>query len=234
MRVGGFSAIADAAGQYARRVPAEASVIEVEAAGYEPLRVEGVSLQPAALNTRDLQLYAYCPLLSTDAEQGAQGWTATRPSGGTPLWSIVESSPAGGSRAWHDSATGVYANSLDTQLVSPGVNLQGYTGLRLRLRSFCDTESGYDFGTIQVRPSAAAEWTTVYSCSGDPAWRTLDIPLPQLEGAAQAQIRFRLTSDNSVQDDGWYVDDLVLEGGGPSCRAQQQPVGLFTNGFELQ
>lgn len=234
VRVGGFSAIADAAGQYLRRVPAEANVIEVEAAGYEPLRVEGVSLQPAALNTRDLQLYAYCPLLSTDAEQGAQGWTATRPSGGTPLWSIVQTSPSGGSRAWHDSATGVYANSLDTQLLSPVVNLQGYTGLRLRLRSFCDTESGYDFGTIQVRPSAAAEWSTVYSCSGDPAWRSLDIPVPQLEGAAQAQIRFRLTSDNSAQDDGWYVDDLVLEGGGPSCRAQQQPVGLFTNGFELQ
>ena len=234
VRIGGFSATSDPSGRYARRVPAEASVIEVEAAGFEPLRVEGVSLQPASLNTRNLQLYAYCPLLSMDAEQGAQGWTATRPGGGTPLWSIVETSPAGGSRAWHDSATGVYANSLDTQLLSPALDLQGYTGLQLRLRSFCDTESGYDFGTIQVRASAAAEWTTVYSCSGDPSWRALDIPVPQLEGAVQAQIRFRLTSDSSVQDDGWYVDDIVLEGGGPTCRAQQQPVGLFEDGFELQ
>jgi hypothetical protein len=232
VRVGGFLATADASGQYARRVPVEASVIEVEAAGYEPLRIEGLSLQPAAVNTRDLQLYAYCPRLSMDAEQGTQGWTATRPSGGTPLWSIVQTSPQVGSRAWHDSPAGNYVNNLDTQLTSPVFDLQGYTGARLRLRSFCDTESGYDFGVLQVRSAPSATWTTVYSCSGDPSWRSLDIPLPQIEGAAQAQIRFRLTSDGSEVDDGWFVDDLVIEAGGPSCRAQQQLTSLFDDGFE--
>jgi carboxypeptidase T len=169
VRVGGFLATADGKGQYARRVPVEASVIEVEAAGYEPLRIEGLSLQPGSLNTRDLQLYAYCPLLTMDAEQGNQGWTATRPSGGTPLWSIVQTSPQAGTRAWHDSPGGSYANNLDTQLTSPAFDLQGYSGARLRLRSFCDTESGYDFGTLQVRSAPTETWTTVYSCSGDPA-----------------------------------------------------------------
>lgn len=233
IRVAGFATASAADGRYARRVPAEASVIEVEAPGFEPLRVEGLSLQAASINQRDLQLYAYCPLLAMDAEQGVQGWTAVRPSGGTPLWSIVTTSPQGGGRAWHDSPGGNYANNLDTQLLSPAFDLQGYEAPRLRLRSWCDTESGYDFGTIQVRASAAAAWTTVYSCSGDASWRSLDIPLPQLEGATQAQLRFRLTSDTSQVRDGWYVDDIVLEAGGPTCRAQQQ-TGLFEDGFEAQ
>lgn len=232
VRIAGFTATADAAGQYARRVPAEASVVEVEAAGFEPLRIEGLSLQSSAVNQLDLRMYAYCPVLSMDAEQGTQGWTVVRPSGGTPLWSIVETSPQGGGRAWHDSPGGNYANNLDTQLLSPVFGLQSYAGPRLRLRSWCDTEAGYDFGTIQVRASATADWVTVYSCSGDASWRSLDIPLPQLEGAAQAQIRFRLTSDQSQVRDGWYVDDIVLEAGGPSCRSQQQGPGVFANGFE--
>lgn len=234
IRVAGFAAASGADGRYARRVPAEASVIEVEAPGLEPLRIEGLSLQAATINQRDLQMYAYCPLLYMDAEQGAQGWLAVRPSGGLPLWSIVEASPQGGSRAWHDSPGGNYANNVDTQLLSPTFSLDGYANPRLRLRSWCDTESGWDFGTVQVRTAPTAAWTTVYSCSGDASWRSLDIPLPQLAGATQAQIRFRLTSDGNTQRDGWYVDDIVLEAGGPSCRAQQQPVGVFGDGFEGQ
>jgi len=234
VRIGGFSASSAADGRYARRVPAAASVIEVEAVGHEPLRIEGLALQPASLNERDLQLYAYCPLLGMDAESGAQGWTTARPSGGTPLWSIVPSSPQGGSRAWHDSPGGNYANNVDTQLLSPQFSVAPYSAPRLRLRSYCDTESGWDFGTVQVRPSPMAAWETVYSCSGDASWRSLDLPLPQLEGATQAQIRFRLTSDTSQVRDGWYVDDIVLEAGGAACRAQQQPAAVFGDGFEVQ
>jgi hypothetical protein len=50
---------------------------------------------------------------------------------------------------------------------------------------------------------------------------------------AQARVRFRFTSDSNTVDDGWYVDDVAIEAGGPACRATQAPVDpLFADGFE--
>lgn len=232
IEVGGFSASSGADGSYARRVPAESTSMSVRAPGFEPLQIDDLNLTPGGAATRNVELYAYCPRLVTDAEQGVQGWTSVRPSSAGALWAIVEPGAANSSRAWHDSPGGNYGNNLDTQLISPEFSLAGYSGAVLRLRSRCDTEAGYDFGQIEVRTGPGAAWTSVYSCSGDATWRDLEISLPQLDGATQAQIRLRLTSDTSVVRDGWYVDDLVLEAGGPTCRASQQAVGIFENGFE--
>jgi carboxypeptidase T len=232
IEVGGFATTSGAGGAYSRRVPAEANSMSVRAPGFEPLEISGLSLPAGGALVRDVELYAYCPRLATDAEQGLQGWTSVRPSSAGALWAIVESGAVNSSRAWHDSPGGNYGNNLDTQLISPEFSMAGYSGAVLRLRSRCDTEAGYDFGQIEVRTGPGAAWTSVYSCSGDANWRDLQIALPQIEGATQAQIRLRLTSDTNVVRDGWYVDDLVLEAGGPTCRASQQTVEVFEDGFE--
>ena len=41
--------------------------------------------------------------------------------------------------------------------------------------------------------------------------------MPQLDGKAQARVRFRFYSDFTVTEDGWYVDDISLRGAGPAC-----------------
>jgi hypothetical protein len=234
---GGYAAELDADGRYARRLPAATGSVRVTAPGHEPLELESLDLQPglATPNTLDLELFALCPLLAMDAESGegsgAAAWTSELASGSGARWAIVEPGSVNSSRAWHDGSVGSYANSVDTRLLSPVFSAVGFEAPRLRLRSWCDTEAGYDFGQIQVRRDPAQPWATVYSCDGDPNWRELDIALPQLEGAAAAQVRFRLTSDSSVVRVGWYVDDIVLEAGGGACRAQQSS-GLFGDGFE--
>lgn len=229
----GYVAALDADARYARRLQASTGSVRVTAPGHEPLELEGLALQAglASVNTRDFELFALCPLLTMDAESGAGGWTTELASSAGAHWSIVEPGTVNSSRAWHDSPAGNYANNLDTRLVSPVFSTVGFEAPRLRLRSWCDTEAGYDFGLIQVRRDPAQPWTTVYSCDGDPAWRSLDIDLSQLESAAAAQIRFRLTSDGSVNRDGWYIDDIVLEAGGDACRAQQS-LRLLKDGFE--
>lgn len=229
IEVDGWKAQSDEDGRYQRRVPIESRSLVAQAVGHEALRLDDLQLA-AGSNTLDLQLYALCARLETDAEQGAQGWQAQTPVG-TASWAISANSPAGGGATWHDSPGGTYANNADQRLLSPSFDLRGYESPVLRLRSWCDTEAGYDFGQIQVRSGPQAPWSTVYSCSGDPAWRSLEIALPQLAGAAEAELRLRLTSDNSVTADGWYVDALRIEAGGSLCRAQQD--GLpFWDGFE--
>lgn len=229
VQVGEYVAASDSNGQYARRVPAAATSLQVTAPGFEPLQVSGLNLTAGAQNTRDLQLYAYCPRLQMDAENGTQGWTTSPASGN---WSIVQPNSVTSSRAWHDSPAGNYANNINVQLISPTVDLQGFESPVLRLRSYCDTEAGYDFGLIDVRTGPAQAWTNVYSCDGSTSWRDLVVPVPQLAGAAAAQIRFRLTSDTSQVRDGWYIDDIVLEAGGAACRALQAPGDVFSDGFE--
>jgi hypothetical protein len=61
----------------------------------------------------------------------------------------------------------------------------------------------------------------------------VELDLPQLAAAAQAQVRFRATSDSGVTGDGVRIDDVLLEAGSATCRATQGPAdSLFSNGFE--
>jgi hypothetical protein len=45
------------------------------------------------------------------------------------------------------------------------------------------------------------------------------------------QYRFRLTSDGSVTNDGWYLDDVKIIVAGQVCHASNPDV-LFENSFE--
>ena len=47
------------------------------------------------------------------------------------------------------------------------------------------------------------------------AWRQAG-----LDGAADARVRFRYTSDSNTNYDGWYIDDISIEG------------AFFADGFE--
>ena len=49
------------------------------------------------------------------------------------------------------------------------------------------------------------------------------------------KVRFRFTSDSSINDDGWYIDDIRLLAGGQACRDSQDPQAgqaIFADGFE--
>ena len=120
------------------------------------------------------------------------------------------------------------------RLVSPTIDLVGYSVPQLSFDSWCDTESGWDFGNVEYSLDGGSTWSTpAWRCNGDASLRHVVLDLPALAGIAQAKIRFRFTSDTSVVRDGWYVDNIALDAGGPTCRATQG-VGnaVFADGFE--
>jgi hypothetical protein len=82
---------------------------------------------------------------------------------------------------------------------------------KLRFWHRYSTESGYDYGKVQVSANGGA-WTTLTQYSGLlTTWTQVTIDLGAYAGQNLA-IRFLLTTDSSVTDDGWYIDDVELDG----------------------
>lgn len=218
-------------GSFSRRIEAGTVDVSVTAPGYEPWSQTNVVAAGGQVVNVQPRLFAYCALTESDAESGAGAWT-TVGSG----WAIVQPNAVTPTRAWNESPSGNYGNNANLQLVSPMVSASGMDQVSLSFRSWCDTETGYDYGHVDVSTNNGGSWTQdVFTCNGDPQWRDVRIDLPQLAGATQVKVRFRFTSDSSEVDDGWYVDDIRLLAGGQACRDAQIPAAgaeVFADGFE--
>ncbi len=225
IRAGGYTSRSAADGTYARRLPAGTHGFEITAVDFEPLDIASVDAPGGATVVRDFELYPLCDVLAENAEGTAAGWTLAAP------WGIVNGNASHASRFLTESPGGNYANNVNTSLTSPAIDLTGYERPILSFESRCDTEAGFDFGIVEVRPSASGTWTEVHRCDNLPQWQTVRVEASVLAGAAQAQIRFRFTSDGSVVRDGWSIDNILLKSGGPTCRASV-PGTVFSNGFE--
>jgi len=221
VRANALATQADAAtGAYVHRLPPASYTLSASAPHFESASITGISLVAGESQQRDFSLYALCPRLVEDAESGVGAWTTQLTSGGN-TWGIASTQGVGGSRGWTESPAGNYGNNLDTSLVSPPIDLGGHTAPVLGFDSWCDTEAGWDYGRVEIRTGPAAAWTEVYRCDGQPAWRRVELALGALAGASQAQVRFRMTSDGNTVRNGWVIDNVLLEAGGPSCRSTQ-------------
>lgn len=221
-----FNTESNGTGFYERRLPAGPHQPIVSAPGFETETLPTINVAGSDVITLDVTLFALCDRLSVDAESGSQGWTLQSP------WAITAGATTQtGSRAFSESPTGNYANSQNLSLSSPALDLASFQNVQLSFDSFCDTESGWDFGNVEVSTNSGSTWSTpVWRCSGDPALRHVTLDLPTLDNAASARIRFRFTSDVNTVDDGWYVDNIRLTAGGAACRSSQ--TNLFANSFE--
>lgn len=212
-------------GAYVRALPPGSHDLVVAAPHHEPAVLEGFSALPGGSAVHDFALYALCPLLDEPVDAGAPtAFTA----GGT--WARRASAGQDGGGAWATSATGNYGNSLNMALTSAPMDLTGWSSPALGFASRCDTESGWDFGFVEVSTNGV-QWQEVYSCSGQPQWRQVYLELPQLAGAAAARIRFRFTSDGNTTAPGWFLDDILLESTSQECRDQQAPPEVAITGF---
>ena len=109
------------------------------------------------------------------------------------------------------------------------LDLRGVAGTRLKFQSWCDTESGFDYGRVEVSTDGNS-WSEIWSCNGSATWTAVDLDLSMLDDQSSAHIRFRLTSDSNLTRDGWSIDNLVIEGSGSICGGT--PNLMFANGFE--
>lgn len=197
--------------------------VHVSAPGHLAEDLNGVALAAGASISHDFSLYPACVLLDDDVEGGNQGWTAQSP------W-VIQSNIAGHTgKAWN---TPNYGTDLDASLSSASMNLGGYADAVLEFDDFCATETGYDFGHVEFSSNGGSTWTQLYQCSGQSSWQSHRFELPaSANNAAAFKLRFRLSSDYSVNNSGWAVDNIHLEAGGSACRAQWDD-HIFVNGFE--
>ncbi|MBI5099170.1 MAG: S8 family serine peptidase [Nitrospirae bacterium] len=132
-------------------------------------------------------------------------WTAQSPWG---LSTIYFSSPYSAS----DSPTGNYANNTNTSLkLANLISLTGERGTVLEYWLRLQTQSYYDFLCVDASTNGNS-WTNLncYYGSTGSSFYFMEEDLTSYDGRAQFYIRFRLQSNNSVTDDGAYIDDVKI------------------------
>jgi hypothetical protein len=180
-----------------------------------------------------------------DFEAGAAGWTH---SGTGDSWALSGARVHSGAAAFHANDP---ETSSDQRLVSPAVLLpSAATALTLQFWNWQEMESGWsdscwDGGLVEISTNGGVTWThlpaavmltdpydgPVYGLSdldgwcGDPQdWLKSVADISAYAGQT-VQFRFRLGSDSSVDREGWYIDDVLVQ----SCVAGGLP---FADGFE--
>jgi PKD repeat protein len=171
-----------------------------------------VTVNVSGDTSQNFALSPFCDVLADDVENGNIGWTAQSP------WAITTEASHSPTHSWTDSPGGSYQNFVNTSLTSPVVDLTDYAGMKLNFWHTYATESGYDYASVEYSTNGGSSWTPVESYDGSsPAWTQEELLIPQLDGQANAKIRFHFTTDSSVTYDGWHVDDIALVGGGSGC-----------------
>ncbi len=220
--VGPFSTPTDpGTGAYSIQVPEGTYDITASAAGHGSVTASGVTLVSFETRMQNFALMPFTVVLDDDVEAGNPGWTAQSP------WAITTTQSHTPTHSWTDSPGGNYLDNVDTALTSPPLDLSGATGTQLSFWHRYATEAGWDYCHVEVSANGGSTWTGVAIYDGNQTtWQPVTIAVPELDGIANARVRFRLTTDTNTVADGWYVDDVVLVAVPPP------PAALFADGFE--
>ncbi len=181
-------------------------------------------------------------IVEEDAEAGSPDWTHEAASGGFgDQWhlSTTRNHTPAGATSWKcgDTGAGDYASLLDAALVTPTFDLLAYS--RLKFWQWIEAEESgaypgraYDGGLVEISIDGGA-WTQIFPnggythtiregstagpflegtdvFSGTVDWHEVVFDLTEFSGSAQ--LRFRFGSDGADTREGWYVDDVLIEG----------------------
>jgi subtilisin family serine protease len=129
-------------------------------------------------------------------------------------WAKVDE--AGRGKVWTDSPDGAYGQDSDISLTSRAISLKDITGATLAFDAKTDLENRYDNVFVEVAEvpaeGAEAQWQGAATLNGGSDWSTREVDLSAYDGK-DVQVRFRLKSDGSVNQDGIYLDNIVIAGG---------------------
>ncbi|MDI6711552.1 MAG: S8 family serine peptidase, partial [Bacillota bacterium] len=132
-------------------------------------------------------------------------WTVDYPWGLSTV--IFYSSPSSAT----DSPSGNYAaNSNVTLTLKNPVDLSSERGAKLEYKLRLDTEQGYD-GLFVEASTDQVNWTTISGYTGYSSYfMPMEEDLSAYDGKPAVYIRFRLFSDEIINYDGAYIDDVRI------------------------
>lgn len=147
-------------------------------------------------------------IFEDNAENGFGNWETD---GGWDLSSDYSHSPE---NSFTDSPKGKYKNNEDNSMtLMNSLNLSNYDHLVLSFWHKVDTEQGSDYCHVELSSDNGNSWQEVRSYSGSLYMRRAGIDIANyVNHSENVKIRFRLTSDNRHNADGWYVDDIKITG----------------------
>ncbi|MBM2825734.1 MAG: Bacillopeptidase, partial [Dehalococcoidales bacterium] len=161
----------------------------------------------------------------------ANNWLADSP------WSRTSIDSHSGNISWTDSPGDYYANNRDISLaLATAISLSSATKPYLKFWHRYQLEAGFDYGYVELSTDGGNNWpnrlasysgtmSTPYSGAKLSAksaaletptavtrepWLMEQIDLTSYAGQANVKIRFRLVTDGSRVQDGWYLDDIAI------------------------
>ena len=149
-------------------------------------------------------------------------------SGGAWQYGIPTAAPGAysGSKVWSTGLGSVYPANVDASLVSPPIALAAGASASLEFREWHSLAT-YDFVDVGLSPDRGATWlplaTFLSTSFGAYQPRTYDLT-PW--AGADVVIRFRLQSDSSASDGGFFVDDFTVRSADSTIAFAPEPAAL--------
>ncbi|MEE4272621.1 MAG: hypothetical protein V2I67_13155, partial [Thermoanaerobaculales bacterium] len=166
---------------------------------------------------------------SDDFESGLASWDADAPWGTTTAFYASPVSSA------TDSPSTFYGTSVDAALsLATSLDLTAATAPVLRFYHRHQLEDGHDFGYVETSTDGGASWSAPLATytGGLAIWSREQIDLSAVAGYNDVRIRFRLVTDGTVVQDGWYLDDVLIAEA-PAAVALTTPSTITPNSVDL-
>ena len=101
--------------------------------------------------------------------------------------------------------------------LSPVVDLQSYSDVRLQYRRWLNVEDGF-FDKATIYANDEKIWQNLNSDNGDASsthhndkeWRFHDVAISQFASSGSVQIKYELASDGGLEMGGWTIDDFCI------------------------
>lgn len=128
--------------------------------------------------------------------------------------SITEHS---GSRCLYTTRNGDYANDVTESAgnaTSPTIDCEGFYSTVLTFWSFSSFEANYDYGYVYISNDNGATWIKLEDFSKtESGWTEHIYDISSIaDNNSQVKVRFSMSSDGGVRDDGWNIDDITITG----------------------
>ncbi|NPC92482.1 S8 family serine peptidase [Bacillus sp. WMMC1349] len=148
----------------------------------------------------------------TDFETPVKGWIS---SGVKNSWEqgVPQSGPksaASGKQVYGTNLTGPYDDGANMNLIMPPIKVPEKEKLFLQFKYWHQIEADFDYGFVYIQPEDKEEWVKAAEYNGlTSKWMDEKIDLSAYQGQ-KIKVMFNLQSDDSLPEDGFYIDDVEL------------------------
>jgi len=150
-----------------------------------------------------------------DEEKCLSGGSIDLTSGGDCLWHACTNRENGDDYfAWtgiNEEHWGHYINNMDESLVSPNINITGFTdeGVCVNFTTYYEFANG-DFGEFYIKDGGEWIMKKTFQGTSDGGFEDVSVFIPEDECNDIFQIKFRMVSNDEDVSEGWFIDDIYV------------------------